>query len=195
MKSLYWRSSSVSSTQLAAVAAVAAIGLFVIEANPDRDRDSQYETKLRAARLAEEMYRAVNLERIALQIPLETELDPAGSGLIGAPHSVIVSNEGHLRSKQTTANPNFAAMFIDMMDEAGVGEGDLVAVNCTGSFPAMNINLYAALEVVGAEAIVISSVGTSTAEGTLTTCATMLAKPIARAPTTNICATFPNIRA
>jgi len=143
------------------VALLAVVGLLAIERNPASERDALFDEKLRAARHAEEMFRAVSLERISLQIPLDTEIDPAGSGLIGPPHSPIVSNEGHLRSKQTTVNPNFAAVIIDMMHEAGVEEGDLVALNCTGSFPAMNIAVYAALEVLGAEPIVVSSVAAS----------------------------------
>ncbi|HJK93439.1 MAG TPA: poly-gamma-glutamate system protein [Polyangiaceae bacterium LLY-WYZ-15_(1-7)] len=161
MKSLYWRSNTVSTPQLVAVAALAIAGLVGVESNPVEERDPLFETKLEAAQLAEQAFRAVYLERIRLRIPLEPELDPAGSGLIGLPHSPIVSNEGHLTSKQTTANPNFAAVFVEMLAEAGVEEGDLVALNLTGSFPAMNVAMYAALETIGAEPIVISSVAAS----------------------------------
>ena len=122
MKSLYWRSNTVSTPQLVAVAALAIAGLVGVESNPVEERDPLFETKLEAAQLAEQAFRAVYLERIRLRIPLEPELDPAGSGLIGLPHSPIVSNEGHLTSKQTTANPNFAAVFVEMLAEAGVEE-------------------------------------------------------------------------
>lgn len=161
MKAMYWRRNSISTPQLIVVAVIAAAGLYTLEGNPGEERDSLFEVKMRAARLSDEMFRAVNLERIRLQIPLDTELDPGGSGLVGPPRSPIVSNEGHLSSKQTSVNPNFAAVFIEMMEEAGVSEGDVVAVNCTGSFPAMNINLYAAIEVLGADPVVVSSVAAS----------------------------------
>lgn len=161
MKSLYWRSNSVSTPQLVAVAALSVIGAVAIEYNPPEVRDALYEQKHQAARLAKQAFQSIYLERIRLEIPVDPALDPAGSGLIGAPHTEITSNEGHLESKQTTANPNFAAAFVDMLDEAGVKDGDVVAVNCTGSFPAMNITIYAALETLGAEPIVISSVSAS----------------------------------
>ncbi|MFK7991393.1 MAG: poly-gamma-glutamate system protein [Sandaracinaceae bacterium] len=161
MKAMYWRRNSISTPQLVIVAVLAAAMLFTVEGNPGEERGAQFEVKMRAARLAEEMLRAINLERIRLQVPLDTEVDPAGSGLIGPPRSLIVSNEGHLSSKQTSVNPNFAAVFVDMLEEADVSDGDVVAVNCTGSFPAMNLNLYAALEAVGAEPIVVSSVAAS----------------------------------
>jgi len=161
MKSLYWRSNTVSTPQLVFVALLSLGGLAAVESNPVQERDPLYDRKLAAAQLAEEAFRAVYLERIRLRIPLEPELDPAGSGLIGPPHTPIVSNEGHLLSKQTTANPNFAAVFLEMLVEAGVGEGDVVAASLTGSFPAMNICVYAALETLGAEAVVVSSVASS----------------------------------
>ncbi|MEM9193032.1 MAG: poly-gamma-glutamate system protein [Myxococcota bacterium] len=161
MKSLYWRSNHVSTRQLVAVAVLAVGGLAWVETSPIEERDPLFEQKLAAARLAEQGFRAVNLERIRLQIPLEPEFDPAGSGLIGPAHTPIVSNEGHLASKQTSANPNFAAVFVEMLHEAGVREGDRVAVTATGSFPAMNITMFAALETMGARPMVISSVASS----------------------------------
>ncbi|MEM6962609.1 MAG: poly-gamma-glutamate system protein, partial [Myxococcota bacterium] len=87
--------------------------------------------------------------------------DPSGSGLIGPAHTPIVSNEGHLTAKQTSANPNFSAAFVDMLIKAGVRRGDLVAANMTGSFPAMNIAMCAAFEVLGITPVIVSSVAAS----------------------------------
>jgi poly-gamma-glutamate system protein len=144
-----------------ALAILALGGLLWLESNPVEQRAAMYEQKLQAARLAEESFRSIYLERIRLQIPLEPKFDPAGSGLIGPVHSVIVSNRGHLPSKQTSANPNFAAMLVGMLRKAGVEEGDHVAANLTGSFPAMNICLYTAMEVMDVRPIVTSSVSAS----------------------------------
>lgn len=161
MQSLYWRSNQLPTPQLVVVALLAVAGLVFLELNPTEERDELYEVKLEAARLADRAFRAIYVERISHQIPLEPEFDPAGSGLIGPPHSSIVSNEGHLDAKQTSANPNFAAVFVQMLTEAGVRRGDLVAANMTGSFPAMNIAMCAAFEVLGVEPIIISSVAAS----------------------------------
>ncbi|MEM7605997.1 MAG: poly-gamma-glutamate system protein [Myxococcota bacterium] len=161
MKALYWRSNYVSTPQLVAVAVLALAGLAYVERNPTTVHDPSYELKVQAARLAEQSFTAIGLERISRGISLNSESDPAGSGLIGPSHTPIVSNSGHLRAKQTTANPNFAAVFVEMLQEAGVGRGDVVAVNVTGSFPASNIAMYAALETLRAEPIVVSSVAAS----------------------------------
>ena len=161
MKALYWRSNYVSTPQLVVVAALAVMGLLGIESNTITEQDPLYQPKIRAARLAKQSFQTIYLRRIRLQIPLDTEADPAGSGLIGPQHSPIVSNSGHLTAKRTSANPNFAAVFVEMLTEAGVAEGDVVAVNATGSFPAMNVCVYAALEALGLQAIVISSAAAS----------------------------------
>jgi poly-gamma-glutamate system protein len=161
MQGLYWRSNRVSTPQLAVVAVLAAFGLAMIERNPVEEPSELHDEMLAAAQLTERAFRAIYLERISQQIPLDPELDPAGSGLIGAPHTLIVSNEGHLEAKQTTANPNFAAVFVDMLHQAGVEEGDLLAANFTGSFPAMDIAMACAFEVMGVQPLVVSSVASS----------------------------------
>jgi len=48
-----------------------------------------------------------------------------------------------------------------MLHRADVKEGDVVAVGCTGSFPALNICVYAALETLRAKPIVIASASAS----------------------------------
>ena len=73
----------------------------------------------------------------------------------------MTSLPGHLGSKQTSINPNFAAVVVGMLKDAGVQEGDCVAVGCTGSFPAMNVAVYSALETLRARPIVICSAGSS----------------------------------
>ena len=80
MKSLYWRSNYVSTPQLVVVAALAAVGLLGIESNTITEQDPLYAPKLRAARLARQAFQTIYLRRIRLQIPLDTEADPAGSG-------------------------------------------------------------------------------------------------------------------
>ena len=58
-------------------------------------------------------------------------------------------------------NPNFAAVVVEWLKELGVKSGDVVAVGASGSFPAMNIAVYAALHELGIEPIIISSTAAS----------------------------------
>jgi len=88
--------------------------------------------------------------------------DPVIAGTLGLPTSPITTDAGSLRAKITSTNPNFAALIVDFLQQAGVGKGDAVAVAYTGSFPALNIATIAATEAMGAEPIIVSSVGAST---------------------------------
>ena len=83
------------------------------------------------------------------------------SGLIGELLTPVTTNPGHLPAKQTSVNPNFAGVMVHLLERAGVKEGDPVAVGLSGSFPAMNICVYCALQAIGARPVVISSVGAS----------------------------------
>jgi poly-gamma-glutamate system protein len=68
---------------------------------------------------------------------------------------------GDLNAKQTTINPNFAAVVVELLRRAGVKEGDTVAIGCSGSFPALNLAVYAAVETLKVKPIVILSASSS----------------------------------
>ncbi len=84
------------------------------------------------------------------------------AGMLGLPTSQITTDAGSLRAKMTSTNPNFAALVVQFLREADVGSGDVVAVAYTGSFPALDIATIAAVEALGAEPVIVSSVGAST---------------------------------
>ncbi|MCA9539996.1 MAG: poly-gamma-glutamate system protein, partial [Myxococcales bacterium] len=56
---------------------------------------------------------------------------------------------------------NFAALVVHYLKRLEVEKGDVVAVGLSGSFPAINIAVYAALETLGAEPLVVSSASAS----------------------------------
>lgn len=88
--------------------------------------------------------------------------DPKIAAMIGLPTSPITTDAGSLRAKVTSTNPNFAALVVDKLYKAGVRRGDVVAISYTGSFPALDIAAVSAVESLGAEPIIVSSVGAST---------------------------------
>ncbi len=100
-------------------------------------------------------------KRLRKNLPIDPESDPAQTGLIGELLSPLTTNPGHLPAKQTSANPNFSAVIIHLLKRAGVKEGDKVAVGFSGSFPALNICVLAAIDTLKADPIVISSAGSS----------------------------------
>lgn len=161
MKKIYWRPRTVSRTALALIALVSLTGLLLVEHLPVTEEWPYYAEKTAASELAAKAMERVYRARIELGPEIDLDTDPAQSGLIGLPMSPVTSISGDLTAKQTTVNPNFAAVMVDMLKRAGVAEGDAVAVGCSGSFPALNICVYAALETLKAKPIVISSAAAS----------------------------------
>src|SRR5690606_11617886 len=122
--------------------------------------DKNYATMVNAAKIMREGMDVLKPLRAA-RAPINPEFDPQRSGLIGLENSVVTTNQGGRESKQTTVNPNWAAVAVKLLAEAGVQQGDLVAVTVSGSFPAMNLAVYSALEAIGADAVIIASASSS----------------------------------
>jgi poly-gamma-glutamate system protein len=161
MKRIYWRPKVVSTNALLVIAATALAALVVVEAFPERTSELYLEQMLQASQRSNEAMEVIRRERERRKLPIDPIADPAGSGLIGVAMSEITSNTGNLLAKQTTVNPNWAAVGVRLLHEAGVREGDTIAVGLSGSFPALNISLYAAMTTLRLEPIVISSVSAS----------------------------------
>lgn len=161
MKKLYWRPQQVSLRVLAMLTFVAVCSFAAIETFKVREQQPYYREKMRAAQTALEAMRAVRAERLRRGIPIDVETDPADSGLIGELLSPVTTNIGHTGAKQTSVNPNFAAVMVHLLKRANVGEGDTVAIGMSGSFPAMNIAVLAAVEALHLRPIIIASIGSS----------------------------------
>lgn len=161
MKGLYWRPQKVSRTAMALVGVLAVLGFLAVEELPVEKRSPRYEEKVRAARLAARAMDLVKDERIARGFAIDPEIDPLETGLVGTLSSPITSMSGNLYSKQLSTDPNFAAVVVELLDQAGVKAGDVVAVGTSSSFPALNVSTYAALTALGAEPIVITSASSS----------------------------------
>lgn len=100
--------------------------------------------------------------RRSLGIPMDTALDPAESGLIGVEYSDLTTSLGDLRAKQTSLNPQFAGLLVFWLKQAGVGEGDSVALCLSGSFPGLNLAAHCACDALKLKPVIISSIGAST---------------------------------
>ena len=115
----------------------------------------------RASQLMYQGLEILHEMRLETGEPIDPALDPAGSGVIGIEYSDITTSLGDLRAKQTSLNPTFAGLVVKWLREAGVHKGDRIAVSLSGSFPALNLAVLCASEVMELESFVISSVGAS----------------------------------
>jgi poly-gamma-glutamate system protein len=114
-----------------------------------------------AARAMRDGLTSIGELRRRLNIPLDPALDPAGSGIIGVDYSDLTTTLGDLRAKQTSLNPQFAALIVMWLRQAGVRPGDRVALSITGSFPALNMAALYACASLRLDPVIISSVGAS----------------------------------
>ncbi|WP_425398566.1 poly-gamma-glutamate system protein [Aeoliella sp.] len=161
MKRVYWRPQKISKAALFAIGLVAVGGTLALEHFPVTKHHGDVQTKIVAAELADRGMKAIRQARLERGYDIDHRFDPAKSGMIGDAMTPVTSLPGHLEAKQTSVNPNFAAVAVELLQQAGVSEGDLVAVGCTGSFPALNLALFTAIDAIGAEPIVIHSAASS----------------------------------
>ncbi|MCA9067992.1 MAG: poly-gamma-glutamate system protein, partial [Planctomycetaceae bacterium] len=162
MRAIYWEPRKVSRTAVVVICLIALTGVATSElckrnllGLPDKS------AKYAASKLAEDSMHTIKEERLARGHEFDPQFDIAMSGMIGEYLTPTTSVTGHLESKQTSVNPNFAGAIVDMLQKAGVKEGDVVAVGCSGSFPALNLCTCCALETIGAKPIIIASTGAS----------------------------------
>ncbi len=159
---IYWRSSGVPTWGLIFLIVLSVIVMVSAENLKQRDPvvDDNYATMVNASKIMREGMQVLKPLRAKLA-PINPEFDPQRSGMVGLENSIVTTNHGSRESKQTTINPNWAAVAVKLMADAGVQEGDLVAVTVSGSFPALNLAVYSAIEAMGAEAIIIASASSS----------------------------------
>ncbi|PKL06349.1 MAG: poly-gamma-glutamate system protein [Spirochaetae bacterium HGW-Spirochaetae-9] len=146
---------------LIAALAVACLGFALSLATRTKAPYPLKETQLRAARLMAEAEARLKESILAENIPIEADLDPNGTGLIGPEWTALTTTLGTLEAKRTSLNPNFAALMVRWFHEAGLSAGDLIAVGASGSFPGLTIATLCAAREMGLEALTIASFGSS----------------------------------
>lgn len=123
--------------------------------------EKYYDEKMAAAQLMQEAMNTIKEYRLSQDVFIDDVNDPNLTGLIGEKQSLIVTDRGNLTAKLTSLNPNLAATLVDIFKKAKLKKGDKVAMSCTGSFPAMNLAVMSAAEVLELDLIIVSSVGAS----------------------------------
>lgn len=99
--------------------------------------------------------------RLGLGIPLDKNIDPNLTGLIGEDYNEITTTMGHLQSKRTSTNPNMAALMVSFFQQLELTAGDNVAIGSSGSFPALLFATIAACEAMNLNPVTIISAGAS----------------------------------
>ncbi len=150
-----------SNIVLGVLSALSLLALIAVESNKVDEEQDYYTEKLEAAELTQLAATTLKNYRMNEGVFIDAVNDPNNTALIGQEYTLITTDRGYIEAKLSSTNPNFAAIVVQLLKEAGVGEKDNVAVAMTGSFPALNIAVMAALETLKAKPIVISSLGSS----------------------------------
>jgi poly-gamma-glutamate system protein len=158
---LSWLSGNRRVWTLVGLAVLALLLQGVLERTRTSKRQRDYDLKLKAAEKAAAAFAAIREYRLRTNAVVDLVNDPAGTALIGPEFSKITNARGVLNAKLTSLNPNFAGVFIALFRRAGLRPGDPVALAVSGSFPGINISLYAALETMRLRPVVVTSIGAS----------------------------------
>lgn len=146
---------------LIVVCSLVFINLTKVETKTD-----YYDLQILAANKTKEAFEVLRDKKEELNILVDKSLDPLESGMIGdmAPiiGNSITTSLGDLRAKQTSTNPNFTSLIIEYLKSLKIKENDNVAVNFSGSFPALNIGVIIALDTLNINSYIMSSIGSST---------------------------------
>jgi poly-gamma-glutamate system protein len=114
-----------------------------------------------AAALMARSLESIKALRRSKGLPIDRELDPNQTGIIGAEFTPLTTSLGEVDAKRTSANPAFAAVLVKYLSDAGLMRGDVVAIGASGSFPALLLATLSAVRVLELEPVVIYSVGAS----------------------------------
>jgi poly-gamma-glutamate system protein len=143
------------------VALLCLAGFYIVENNKIMRKDKWYDEKLEASKLCMHAGQTIKDYFFGDVEYINNMNDPNETGLIGPEYSPITSERGSFSAKSTSTNPNFAALVVGFLKELGLKAGDHIAVGLTGSYPALNIAVYSAIQTLKLKPIIICSVASS----------------------------------
>ncbi|MBS4015487.1 MAG: poly-gamma-glutamate system protein [Candidatus Latescibacteria bacterium] len=131
--------------------------LIIVFRSKHNVRTRNFETKVKASQICQEAMYKVKQERVRLGIPIDNINDPNQTGLVGAQYTPITMDRTDLSSALTSTNPNFAAIFVDLLTKSRIQAGDVIAVGIDGSYPALNLALYSALRIMNVKPVIVTT--------------------------------------
>ncbi len=150
-----------SNIVLIVLSALSLLAFIAVENSKVDVKQDWYEEKLEAAQLSASAAAFLKEYRLQKGVFIDAINDPNQTALIGQEYTMITTDRGYIEAKLSSTNPNFAAVVVQLLKDAGVEEGDNVAVAFTGSFPGLNISVMAAMQTLKVNPVIITSIGSS----------------------------------
>lgn len=150
-----------SNIVLIVLSSLSLLAFIAVENSKVGVKQQWYSEKLEAAQLSQKAATYLKNYRLENGVFIDVINDPNQTALIGQEYTLVTTDRGYIDAKLSTTNPNFAAVVVQLLKDAGVEKKDNVAVAMSGSFPGLNISVIAALEALQLKPIIITSVGAS----------------------------------
>lgn len=150
-----------SNIVLGVLSLLSLLAFIAVENGKIDAKQEWYEEKLQAAQLSQLAAEQLKNYRLENGVFIDVINDPNQTALIGQEYTLVTTDRGYIEAKLSTTNPNFAAVIVQLLKDAGLEQNDHIAVAMTGSFPGLNISVLAALETLNMKPVIISSVGSS----------------------------------
>lgn len=150
-----------SNRVLTVLSVLSLLAFIAVENSKVEVKEDWYDQKLEAAQLSQKAADYLKDFRLENGVFIDVINDPNQTALVGQEYTLVTTDRGYIEAKLSTTNPNFAAIIIQLLKDAGLKKGDNVAAAFTGSFPGLNIAVIAALQTLDLNPIVITSVGAS----------------------------------
>ena len=160
MKDMYWHRKFLSRYIIAFLSLFMLVSLYLVEANMVVE-NKDYNQKIKAAEIANIAFGITQKDFLSKGYVCSTQGDVSCTGLIGESMTEITTDSGDLYAKRSSVNPNIAALFTEWLIGLGLKEGDVVAVQETGSYPALDISMLSAIKALKLKPLIIFSAGAS----------------------------------
>ena len=137
------------------------LGLILTETSKVKIETPYSQLQIQAANIMSEAIDAIRVGREENGIPIDGQLDPNRTGIIGDGFTELTTTLGNLSAKRTSTNPDFAALMVKYFQQVDLRPGDVVAIGSSGSFPALLLATLAASEAMKLSPITIYAIGAS----------------------------------
>lgn len=127
---------------------------------PGRESEAM-ENMSRASKIMAQASAAIRECQKTRGLDPDRKTDPNMTGLIGLDFSAITTSLGNLEAKRTATNPDFAALVVYLLRQAGVRRGSTIAVGASSSFPGLIVAVLSAAKAMDLNPLLISSLGAS----------------------------------
>jgi poly-gamma-glutamate system protein len=115
----------------------------------------------KSVELTKKWFELVSEEKTKKNIFCDAESVVKYRAMLGNDFTEITTTLGSLESKELSTNPQFAAVITKILLDTDIGFNSKVGVVLSASFPSLGISTLAALQTLGADVTMFSSLGAS----------------------------------